>query len=282
MAYLLSNLLQDAYRALGKTDTFILTGGSTTTIIDTKLEDKYQDDDLKNWTCFITRDAGGLNAAPENEFNRISGYVESTNTATVDTAFTISPAAGDTVTLTSDQFPLREMMQQANIALRALDYLVLTNTSLTSSSTQTEYDLPVALKADDLVKIEVQTEATTDDYQWETVPPDAYYILPASPGSTGEIIFEKYLEDGKTIRVWYEGLHPDLTAYNSVISETIHPTVAWASLVAHALQWYNTMLSGQDEYYLQRENKAWRDLEIALAKHPIYKPKKMNRLLTIE
>lgn len=281
MSYTLSQLLQDAYRALGKTETFILTGGSTTTIVDSKLEEKFNDDDLKNWTCFITRDADGASAAPEGQFQRISGYVQSTWTATVDTAFTVSPAAGDTVTLASDQYPLREMMQLANTALQYLGYIVLTNSSLTTVSTQTEYTLPVALKGDDLVKVEIQTNDDSDDNQWDVIPADDYYIVPAAPGSTGLLIFNSYQEAGYTLKLWYEGLHPSLTAYNSSVAETIHPSVAKCSLVAHALEWYNTMISGSDDYHLQRENKAWRDLEIALAKHPIYKVHKTNKVLTL-
>lgn len=281
MAYTLSQLLQDAYHNLGQTETFLATGGTTTTVVCTTLAETYQDDDLKEYTVFIARDAGGASAAPEGEYQRCSGYSESTTTITVDTAFTASPASGDTITIAGPMFPLRSMIELLRPALEKVGGIVLTYDTLSYSSGQSEYTLPVAQKRN-VLRVQVQRNTgDSDDNDWIDIPRDRWEIVPSTAGSSATLIIKEEQNDGYTMRVWYETSHPAMYSYNSVLVETLYPTIAVDSLVAHACQWFNNKIGFSDDNWLQRENKAWRDLELSKAAHGIPKPKKKNKVLTI-
>lgn len=280
MAYLLSNLLQDAYRRLGQTYTFTATGGSTTTFIDTNLKEKYQDDQLVDWTVFVTRDTGGV--APENEYSRISAYLESTNTATIGT-LTAGIASGDTLTIASNRFPLREMIEAANRALSGIGDIVLIDTSLTTAASQTEYAIPVALKREPPIKVQLQgTTSDSNANEWIDLQPDEYDIVPAAPGSTGLLVFRAQPETGLNLKIWYKGVHPNLTVYSSVVSETIHPEIAATGLVAHMLEWFVSSTEGDSDFWLMRLNDARREFDIAKQKHGMWKPNRRNKLLTVK
>jgi hypothetical protein len=80
------------------------TGGSTTTVVDTNLPAKFgivnnrldADTDFFNGCrVLISQDAGGSNAAPENETSIVTGYNESSGTLTVSPAFSAAVAASD-------------------------------------------------------------------------------------------------------------------------------------------------------------------------------------------
>ena len=118
MAYYLSNLMQDAYRKMGMLNVSIATGGSDTTIVDSKLAAVGKDDAWKESVMFIVRDSSGV--APENEFNRISAYDAASGTFTVDTAFTAAVASGDTYAYTTPEIKLREMIELANASIQSL------------------------------------------------------------------------------------------------------------------------------------------------------------------
>src|SRR3990167_4855959 len=120
MAFNLSELLQRMYRELGQLNLAKATGGSTTTVVDSTLSGKFSDGFMVDGALFIVRDAGGASAAPEGEFNRLSAYVDSTTTFTVDTAFTTAPASGDLYGYASQLFPLQQAIQAANDGLMLL------------------------------------------------------------------------------------------------------------------------------------------------------------------
>lgn len=268
-----------AYRVwgdMGKIDAleeFAATGGSTTTVINGNIanrQDRPDDNYSIDFTAIVVRDAGGANAAPEGEMQRINAYNSATYTHTVDTAFTAAPASGDIVAIANADIPLREMYRAINNALVKIGEIPLVNSSLTSASNQTEYTLPVAMKREDLVRVEYQGfTGDSDDNQWQ--PISNWDVIPAAPGSTGLLVIPQIIS-GRTIRIVYMGVHPTITTFSSTISEYIHPSILIAAVTKEALRWYNASTGGKSNYWLQKENEAAQDMEIALRKHPIWTP----------
>lgn len=269
MAFTLSNMLYGAWAALGQTDETTATGGSTTTAIDTKLSGKYTDDDLVGGTIVVVRDAGGLGAAPEGEFARISAYSDGSQTFTIDT-ITTAIASGDRIGIVKPLYNLQVMIQRANEALREVGKIPLPDTSLTTVANQTEYALPVALKSARLIRVEVQTlKNVTGDNEWITIP--NWRVVPASPGSTGLLILPSMIA-GYTIKITYLGYHTAVNAFNDPISEYIDPRLAIKALELRALDWLISS-KGQSatNFELQRWNKAATEYDQLQAKYPVFK-----------
>jgi len=280
MAFTLSDLLQGAYRKLGQTETFSATGGSTSTAIDTKFKEKFQDDTLTDFTLFVAKDAGGAGAAPEGEFSVITIYVESTNTITISPSVTVAIAAGDRITLASNIYPLQEMIQLANDTLVELGPIILPYTTLSTVAAQTEYSIPVAQKRQ-VVRVQVATRSDTDDNQWKDLATGSWEVMPNTAGSVDLLILRDELDAGWTLKVWYKADHPYVETYDDVILEHIHPTVAVAGLRVKALEWLNSKISGSEDFYIDSLNDARREFDIAQIKHPIPRMKKKNRGLYI-
>jgi hypothetical protein len=273
MAVTLSKVMARAWREMGFSIDILATGGSTTTIIDTNSQ--YSSDDaLVGGTAIVTRDAGGANAAPEGEMQRISDYVASTTTFTVATAFTAAPAAGDAILLATPRIKLPQMRQAVNDGLAELGTISLVDTSLTSAAAQTEYALPVGLKIKRLVDVQVQGITTdSNDNRYMSIMGQTSYV-PAAPGSTGLLILPQ-LPASRTIKIIYEGVHPTLFAYSDVISETIQEELAVAAAINKALTWYVSKRgdSALDTFVIQRWNDAKNMLQQQKADKPIYRTK---------
>lgn len=280
----LSQWMQKVYRNLGKVkkhDEFVITGGSTSTIIDTKIATRptpYDDDYGIGYTAFIVRDAGGASAAPENEFAAVTGYASSTNTFSfAASSFTVAPASGDKVALVNDDIPVQTMIEQANMVLTDLGRIELVDsTSLTTVSSLGDWDytLPTAAKYS-LRRVEVK-RWLGDSYQ--TVYDRK--ITPSSPNATGLLTLPAQIA-GLTIKLWYEGVHPTLTAYNSVVSETIDDNLAVWGLMAYALQWYNNTLGGRNDHWNRRGAEAWNMYNSLLAERPVVKSQKQPKFFSL-
>lgn len=268
----LTHLLQKAYRRLKVAKTSVATGGSTTTVVDTKLldylGDSNEDDVLNGGTVIIVKDTGGL--APEGEFSRISDY-DDAGTITTST-LTAAVASGDTYMYISPDFPLFDMIEIVNDALVYLGRIPKVYSSITTAANQTEYALPVSLKGVDLHDIELQGNTLdANDSRYLPIPRSDWKITPADPGSTGLLTIPQYVS-GRVLRIGYPGVHPRVSTYADYISEYIHPELATACVTAHALQWYNSQRSGADDYWKQREDRAWNQLDIAKLAYPIKNP----------
>lgn len=270
----LTHLLQRVYRRLKVARTSIATNGSTTTIVDSKLadmlNDSNEDDYLNNWTVIVTEDSAGAGADPEGKFNRVSDYVSSTYTITVPDTLTTAVASGDKYMYISPDFPLYDMIEIVNDSLTYLGNIPRTDTSITTAAAQTEYTLPLAVKGNELLDVELQGQTTdANDNQWTKIP--NWQIVPAVPGTTGLLLLPQ-LTAGYNIRLTYLGLHPRVNDYDDYISEFIHPELAVACVTAHAVEWYNTQRNGADRYWLQREDRAWNQLDIARSNYPVSLP----------
>lgn len=279
MAYTLSNLLQDMYAELGQLTVTNATGGTTTTAVDNKQTGAHSDDDWKNGALFLI---AADSAAPEGEFQRISGYTDSSGTFTVDTAFSAVVAAGDTFGFVSDYYPFRSLIELANAGLRALgDIALVDTTSLDTAAGVSEYAASLAWKRRRPMMIDYQGRSgTSGDNQWVRVYD--WEFIPALPNATGLIIFNEELPQGRDIRIWYVDSHPRVAAFSDAISETIAPELAVAAAVERALRWQNSRQGGGDPFLQQRWNDAQIELARARVSFPIWTPRRISKLLKVK
>jgi len=281
MAFTLSNLLVEAYKELGQLTVSTATGGSTSTVVDSKQAGIHGDNSWKEGGVFILRDAGGASAAPEGEFKRCSAFTDSTGTFTVESVFTTSPASGDTYGFVSEYYPLFTMMELANAALFSLgDIPLVDTTTLTTVASQTEYTAAVAWKRRPPYRVDIQTiTSDSNNNLWRTTHDWEY--VPATAGSTGVIVFGEQPAIGRKLRIWYRDVHPMLTAYNSTIYEGFAPNVVQWAFTVKALEWQNARSGGSEGFLLDKMNKAEQKLAEARALQPAWHPKSKSRLLIL-
>ncbi len=271
--------LRKAYLALGQMEVTTATGGSTLTAIDTKLGDAYGDDDLIGSTLFVIHDAGGASAAPEGEAQLITGYAASTNTITVGTAFSTAIAAGDTIGLAKNIWPLYTMIELANDALASLGTIGMIDTSITTVADQTEYTLPVAMKYKTM-RVQIQSDKDTASNEWLDVY--NWQVSPSAGGSTGLLIFNEELPAGYTLKIWYEAEHPRVSSVSDKISETVHSELITRMIVNQALEYQTRRTNGTDPFLLQTANKAMSDVQEARNRYSVPHPKKAKILTPLE
>lgn len=263
----LTQVLQTLFRRLGGKVT-LATGGSTTTAIDTKLADELaegnEDDIYNGGTLIVIEDAGGAAAAPEGEFSRITDYVASTTTITVSPALTTAIASGDRILIAPPEFPLYDMTEIVNDALKDLGELPFFDTSITTADDQTEYTLPLAVKGARILSVEMQSDTTdANDNQW--VPLPWWREGFAAAGSTGTLIIPQYAS-GYTVRISYKKHHPRVDLFDDYINEYFHPKLVEAAVFLHALKWRNTndaLAGGRDQEKAMLEQQAWTEYERA-------------------
>jgi len=281
MPFTLSNLLQGMFKELGQLTVSKATGGSTTTVVDTTILNRYADDAMKEGAMFVVRDAGGANAAPEGQFQRISAYVDSTTTFTVDTALTVAVASGDTYGWASPRYPLQTMIEMANDALRGLgDVSLIDTTTLDTAAAQTEYTASVAWKRARPYRVDIQTILNdSNDNRW--IETKAWEWIPAAAGSTGLLVFNFQPIASRDIRVWYKGPHGLLNAYSDVVNEAIDPELAVIAGALKAAEWQNSRTQGSDQFLLQKINKLENILMQRKAETPITRVKRQSKLLVV-
>ncbi|MBN2045442.1 MAG: hypothetical protein JW757_10515 [Anaerolineales bacterium] len=273
MTYTLWQLLRDAWAELGQLQVGEATGGSAATLVDSKLIDTGRDDDWKDGTVIILEADG---ESPEGEFGRVSSYVDSTGTLSFP-AMTAAVASGDLYGLVSGIYALHPMIQLVNLALRSLgDILNVDTTTLDTATGKTEYAAAAAWKRRPPRQVDIQGNLDdADDNRWVRV--QDWCFVPAAAGNTGLIVLRQQPEGGRDIRVWYESIHPRVSAYNDVIHESIHPALAAAAVVEKALVWQTSRLDGHSEFLLDRLNEARSELNRQKMLHPIWKGRRTSR-----
>lgn len=246
-----------------------VTGGSVSTVENTDWalgeEPQYEDDDpsLMFGTVIVVEDALGTGVAPEGEFAMITDYDSSANLITMNPINAVSN--GDRVGVVQPLFPLQDMIQLANIALRKIGEIDVIDTSLVVAANQTEYTLPSTIQKRP-VRVRIQGVQDALNNQWRELPNTS--IIPATAGSSWTLVIPDGAQ-GYTLEVTYRGMHPEVTAFDSPIQAAIHPELALCALIAEAYQWYNNQVGGSNQYLLQRENKAIQDLESARVLYPV-------------
>lgn len=262
MAFLLTHLAQAVYGDLGrvpKDHQFLATGGSATTIVNSAWsirENAPEDNYAIDYNAIVVRDAGGAGVSPEGKIARVTAYVASTYTYTIESV-TDAIASGDTILMADAKIPISEMYRAANRALKDMGEVESVNTSFTLNGSW-KYALPAGTKREYPIKVEHDNASASERMPIGfEVTADGYLYIPSDPS------------DGTQLYITTIGPHSDLTAYNSSISEYIHPQLAIAATEAYVLQWLNGTINGGDDYWRQRENKAWTDLEIARVRYPV-------------
>lgn len=268
----LTDVLQRLYERLGGV-VITLTSGTDSTAVDTKLAetlaDGNVDDFLNGGTLIVVEDAGGAHAAPEGQIGYISDYDSATLTITVSPVLSSAMGVGDKALYVGPEFPFYDMIEQVNHALRHLEEIPVPDDSITIVSGQTEYALPVGLRGEHLIDVLIQTSTTAGDNQY--IPVENWSFVPPTSPSAATTLVVPYLPAGKKLRIVYSGIHPRVSAWNSDISEYLHPDLVHAVVFAFALQWKNdsnAVQGGADEALLRLEQKAWSQFDRARIMHP--------------
>ena len=267
MAQTFSQLLQDVYDALGGgiTKGLIATGGSTSTVVDSTISEDYQDDDFKDFTLFVRRDAGGANAAPQNDIRRVSGYAASTWTVTVSSNFSAAIAAGDEVLLAKPYpFPLADVKRLCNAALRSLGTITRYDTSLTADGSES-YTLP------DDVRTRPNRIWVDDGDGYVEVPQSGYSVQAGAEGADWTLYMEGY--SSGTIKLEYQSVHATLADYNHYVSETIPYPLAVAICAWYCAKWQ----AMNDENWAGRAAELRQLYELERARNPVYKKPAQSR-----
>lgn len=271
----LFDVIKKTYLALGHLEVSTATSGTVSTLTDTKLGEKYGDDDIVGSSILIIRDNGGAGAAPEKEVSYITGYVASTNTIQVSPNFTAAVASGDRYGIAKNIIDIHTLVELVNDALQSLGTIQLTNVSLTTIANVSEYSLPVSLKYR-ITSVQMQTDDSTGDNQWNDL--FNYYVVNSGPGSTGLLIFTESLPAGYVLKIFYEAEHPLVNAYSDSISETLHSEYVTKLVVDRALEYQVRRTNGTDPFLLQTSNKAMQDVQEARSRFSQPKHKRAKYL----
>lgn len=259
----LFDILRKTYLALGQMEVTTATGGSTTTLVDTKLGDTYGEDDLNGSTVFVIRDAAGASAAPEGEAQLITAYNPTTWTATTAT-FSAAIGAGDTIGIAKNIWPLHTMIEIANDAIASLGTTQLQYATIAAVDGQTEYSIAAAYKHK-ITRVQLQ-ENTADSNDNRYTDLYGWYVLPSAAGSDVTLILSAQPPAGNLLRVWYESEHPRLSAMSDKLHESIHSELATREVINRALEYQTRRTNGNDQFILQTANKAMDDAREAVWK----------------
>ena len=272
----MSDLMYAAMNREGLIDNRVLTGGSTTLATCSDLGTDYGTNDMKNAIMFVTGTTDGL--APINEFQRTTTLDTGTGAVTLAAALTVTLAAGDTVGFGKPSIPYLNMLQMVNDALRGLNEIELVDITMTTSAEKTEYTLPVGIKRRNLIKVEIETNDDTNDYQWREII--GCSVFPAASG-TQSLLYIPQQDADQTIKLWYRGVHETLTAYNSVLNENIVPERAITLLIKKMQNWrYKKSLGGEPEL-AQFLNGAVSDANEAKALYPMRHTPRRPKIFTM-
>ena len=272
MTLILGQLLESVFREIhADIVDGVATGGSATTIVDTGLTSRpFTENRFKDWIAFISRSTDG--ASPQSKYGIATAYVKSTGTITIPTV-TDSVQSGDEYALCKPDIPLYTLIKLCNDGLNDLFYAAV-DTSLTTISSTLRYTLPVASKVLKPYNIYLRDPENFITYE---IP--NWTVETAAPGSAEKLVFASYPLSDMTIVIDYKSLHPQLTAYNSSVSEKIHPRLALAACVERALHW--KMTPKQRKLDVANWQDARRNLEEMKQMHPVERPIRRQNMVPI-
>ena len=210
------------------------TGGSTTTIIDSTLTGKFDDDSFKEALAFVRVTTDGL--APVDQYSILSGYVDSTGTFTFSPAVTAAVGAGDYYAIADPVWNLYTVLRLVNQAFKKMGIISLTDTSLTFAASTLRYNLPAAVARYSIERLEIGDD-TNGWVDYGTPGSAGLYdhIYPSTATGTHVLEFRRLIPRNQvsqvspgdqTIRIWYKGYHDILDTYDDSISGTIPDPLA--------------------------------------------------------
>lgn len=281
----LSDIMRGAFTDTGQMTVVTATGGSATTIVDTAT--RYTTDDaLVGGTAFVIKTTDGL--TPQGKFARISDFVASTKTFTIDTV-TDAIGAGDIIGLVRPTIPLLTMKQAVNDALKDhIGTISRVDVSLTSSSGYATYTLPAGVWIKRIIDVQLEPGgilAVPDPITVFSALPyisivDRVEILPTA---TGVQMISTDLPAGQIIKLIYEGTHPALDLYSDTVHETVPEALLKAGAVDKALTWLVAKRgdSALGTFLLQKLNDARQTIANAKQENPVNRIKPAPRWFTV-
>lgn len=268
--FTVTHALQEAYKKLGQLNISTATGGSSSTIVDTKQSGQHEDGDWggaqdggDGWAVIIHSTDS---AAPEGEFSGISNYVDNTGTFSLRSTLTTSVGAGDRYGFASDFYPHETMVEMLNSALQSLGDVPQTDTTtLDTAANKSEYAASLVWKRNPPYRIDFQTKLNdADDNLWQEISHGEWEYVPAVGGTTGLLILP-HLPASRDIRVWYQGKHAYVSDFDDDIYEGFDPELVCLMTAEKALEWQNSRLQGGDPFLLQRLN----DIRVQVAERDV-------------
>lgn len=281
----LSEVIQGAFTDTGQMTIITATGGSATTIVDTAT--RYTTDDaLVGGTAIVIKTTDGL--SPQGKFVRISDFVASTKTFTIDTV-TDAIGAGDIIGLCRPTIPLLTMKQAVNDSLKDhIGTISKVDISLTSMSGYATYTLPDGVWIRKVVDVQLEpggwNDLITDPGSLSGNLPYMSIVgrVEILPTVTGSQMITTDLPDGKIIKIIYEGTHPTVDLYSDKIHESVPEFLIRAGTVEKALTWLVSKRgdSALGTFLLQKLNDARQTVSNAKIEHPVNRVKKAARWFT--
>lgn len=280
-------LLEEAYLACGfQVLRRAATGGSTTTVIDTAIVNRYGENKFSQGSqgghiLFIAQTTD--RAAPEGQFGEVSAFSTPTTTPTF-TVPTLSAAvqSGDIYAVMKPTLSLQEMVARCNEGLRRLTERERTDTSLTTAASTLSYGLPYPINAYNLQKVEIGNN--TDG--WQDAP--GFTIVPGTGSTTDKLLFTKQpsydssTAANQTLKITYRAAHPVMSIYSDYVEKNIPEELAIAICAESALEYLMNKkpTSFQDKNKVALYQNAMKRVADAKQEHPVrlVPAKRQNRL----
>ena len=227
-------------------DSYVASGGSTTTLVCSTLTEN--DDYWNGGTLFITYDAGGAGAPPQNQSREITDFVASTDTVTVGTAFTASVGAGDKFVITKNDYPRYILLQAINAALQWWGDIAHTDdTSLDTAANTLEYSLPAAA-VDDLRQVYIAMRANAPlDFA-----PFPYWRVDKG---NGKLVFRVQPDSGRDIRLVYVAPHSSIASDSDMISPQVSLPALYEYALSYAYFWRIQTVGRDDRKWVDFYNQ---------------------------
>ncbi len=184
------------------------TTGTTTTIIDSN--GLTQPDDYWNGSHVIILDSSTTTI--EKVIKRITDYALTTHTLTTE-EFSAAVPSGTRYAILKKRFPLDNVIQAINQALREYGNIPLVDTSLTST-TGIEYTLPSGVGAN--LKQVWMKSGDDDDDSWIEI--HNWRVENNLSTNTNTLIFPTPLDNGYQLKLVYLGEHSQVTSYSDEIN----------------------------------------------------------------
>lgn len=216
----------------------VATGGSTTSIQDTGLVNRYGENKFAQGSngghlIFISQTTD--RAAPEGQYGEISAFSTPTTVPTfVFPTMTATLAAGDIYTVIKPVLQLQEFISRVNEGLRRLTQTERIDTTLTTSSGTLVYDLPLPINKANLQSVEIGN----DTNGWQDIL--GFDVIPNSGGTADQLdfthqpMYDSVTAANKTIRLRYVYSHPVMSIYSDYIEKSVQDNLA-KSICAEAV-----------------------------------------------
>jgi hypothetical protein len=242
VAKTLFDLTYELARLLGVTSEGVATGGSTTTIADT-VERTEADDFWNGGTAWITYDAGGAGAAPQNEYSFISDFANSGGVVTLRSTLTAAVAANDRYAIAGLRYPLQLLIQKINEVLSTIPIQKDDITTITIAADQTEYSLPTDVWTLNQVWLQRNTDDSNDNdfsrlYDW--------HVKKSATGTANVLMLDRQFNTDVILKLVYLTDHQTLRVSTDKLDTNIHINRVLYDAAVRCLLWYKSKVGDSD------------------------------------